>query len=47
MNFGQNWPKRAEMRWNLICGGMEGITIMVYTPIQDIPVVPTGIEWDP
>ena len=50
MNFGRNLPehpKRAEMGRNLIRGGMEGVTIPFYTPVQDIPAIPAGTERNP
>ena len=50
MNFGQNWPElpeRAEMGRNLIRGGMEGITILLYTPVRYIPAIPVGTERNP
>ena len=50
MNLGQNFPERlkwAKMGRNLIRGGMEGVTIPFYTPVQDIPAIPAGTERNP
>ena len=37
-------PERTEMGRNSIRGGMEGITIPVYTPVRYIPAVLAGTE---
>ena len=50
MNFGWNWPElpeRAEMGRNLIRGGIEGITILLYTPVRYILAIPAGTERNP